>query len=231
MKINKVVLIRHGQSEWNELNKFTGWHDAKLSQKGKDEAKAAAVLLKQKNFFFDYAHTSVLKRAIHTLGYILDILNQNWLLVEKSWRLNERHYGALEGLNKDEVIEKYGQKKVMLWRRSFDIIPPQINIKDKRFPGNDVRYSHLKINDIPLGESLEITAKRVIPYWNKIIFPQLKNNKKILIVAHGNSLRALIQYLNKIDNKEILKLDIPTATPIILDFDKESNPIKWYYLK
>lgn len=231
MKINKVVLIRHGQSEWNELNKFTGWHDAKLSQKGKDEAKAAAVLLKQKNFFFDYAHTSVLKRAIHTLGYILDILNQNWLSVEKSWRLNERHYGALEGLNKDEVIEKYGQKKVMLWRRSFDIIPPQINIKDKRFPGNDIRYSHLKINDIPLGESLEITAKRVIPYWNKIIFPQLKNNKKILIVAHGNSLRALIQYLNKIDNKEILKLDIPTATPIILDFDKESNPIKWYYLK
>jgi len=231
MKINKVVLIRHGQSEWNELNKFTGWHDAKLSQKGKDEAKAAAVLLKQKNFFFDYAHTSVLKRAIHTLGYILDILNQNWLSVEKSWRLNERHYGALEGLNKDEVIEKYGQKKVMLWRRSFDIIPPQINIKDKRFPGNDIRYSHLKINDIPLGESLEITAKRVIPYWNKIIFPQLKNNKKILIVAHGNSLRALIQYLNKIDNKEILKLNIPTATPIILDFDKESNPIKWYYLK
>lgn len=231
MKTNTVVLIRHGQSEWNELNKFTGWHDAKLSQKGKYEAQSAAILLKKENFHFNCAYTSVLQRAIHTLEYILDELNQTWLSVKKSWRLNERHYGALEGLNKDEVIQKYGQKKVTLWRRSFDIIPPQINIKDERFPGNDIRYAHLSINDIPLGESLEITAKRVIPYWNKIIYPQLKNNKKILVVAHGNSLRALIQYLNKIDNKEILELNIPTATPIIMDFDQENNPIKWYYLK
>ncbi|AEO08656.1 phosphoglycerate mutase [Buchnera aphidicola str. Ak (Acyrthosiphon kondoi)] len=231
MTINKLVLIRHGQSEWNELNKFTGWHDAKLSKKGKYEAKSAAILLKKEKFFFDCAYTSVLKRAIHTLQYILDELNQNWLSVKKSWRLNERHYGALEGLNKDEVIQKYGEKKVLLWRRSFETSPPHIDIKDKRFPGNDIRYSHLNINDIPIGESLEITAKRVIPYWNKIIYPQLKNNKKILVVAHGNSLRALIQHLNKIDNKEILKLNIPTATPIIIEFDQKNNPIKWYYLR
>ncbi|BAB13013.1 2,3-diphosphoglycerate-dependent phosphoglycerate mutase [Buchnera aphidicola str. APS (Acyrthosiphon pisum)] len=230
MKINQVVLIRHGQSEWNTLNKFTGWHDAELDKKGKDEAKFAAILLKKEKFFFDCAHTSLLKRAIHTLQYILDELNQTWLSVKKSWRLNERHYGALEGLNKDEVIEKYGQKQVLLWRRSFDISPPQINIKDKRFPGNDPRYSHLNIHDIPLGESLEKTAKRVIPYWNKIVYPELKNNKKILIVAHGNSLRALIQHLYKIDNKAILDLNIPTAQPIILDFDNEKNPIKWHYL-
>ncbi|QCO70861.1 2,3-diphosphoglycerate-dependent phosphoglycerate mutase [Buchnera aphidicola] len=231
MKINKVVLIRHGQSEWNELNKFTGWHDAELSEKGKNEAKSAAVLLKKEKFFFDYAYTSVLKRAIHTLQYILDELNQNWLSVRKSWHLNERHYGALEGLNKDEVIQKYGQKKVMLWRRSFNISPPLIDREDKRFPGNDIRYSHLNINDIPLGESLEITVKRVIPYWNKVIYSQLKNNKKILIVAHGNSLRALIQYLYKINNEKILELNIPTATPIVLDFNQDNNPTKWYYLK
>ncbi|QCI22751.1 2,3-diphosphoglycerate-dependent phosphoglycerate mutase [Buchnera aphidicola] len=231
MKTNKVVLIRHGQSEWNELNKFTGWHDAELSKKGENEAKSAALLLKNEKFFFDYAYTSVLKRAIHTLQYILDELNQNWLSVRKSWRLNERHYGALEGLNKDEVMQKYGQKKVMLWRRSFNISPPLINREDKRFPGNDIRYSHLNISDIPLGESLEITAKRVIPYWDKVIYSQLKNNKKILIVAHGNSLRALIQYLYKINNEKILELNIPTATPIVLYFDKDNNPTKWYYLK
>jgi len=231
MYSKKVVLIRHGKSEWNNLNKFTGWHDSALSEQGKNEAKSAAILLKKEKFFFDCAHTSVLKRAIHTLRYILDELNQSWLSVKKSWRLNERHYGALEGLNKDEVIEKYGEQKVLLWRRSFNIIPPQIDIKDSRFPGNDIRYSNLNINDIPLGESLEITAKRVIPYWNKILYPQLKNNQKILIVAHGNSLRALIQYLNNIDNQEILKLNIPTATPIILYFNKKNNLIKWCYLK
>ncbi|QCI22166.1 2,3-diphosphoglycerate-dependent phosphoglycerate mutase [Buchnera aphidicola] len=230
MTINKIVLLRHGQSEWNELNKFTGWHDAKLSKKGKNEAKNAALLLKKKKFSFDYAYTSVLKRAIHTLGYILDKLDQNWLPVKKSWRLNERHYGALEGLNKNEVIEKYGEKKVMLWRRSFNITPPIINIQDLRFPGNDIRYSNLNIKKIPLGESLETTAKRVIPYWEKTIYPELKKNKKILIVAHGNSLRALIQYLYKIDNNKILSLDIPTATPIIFDFDENHIPINWYYL-
>ncbi|QCI23842.1 2,3-diphosphoglycerate-dependent phosphoglycerate mutase [Buchnera aphidicola (Macrosiphoniella sanborni)] len=231
MKNNKIILIRHGQSEWNELNKFTGWHDAKLSEKGKQEAKFAAFLLKTEKFSFDFAYTSVLKRAIHTLQYILDELNQNWLPVEKSWRLNERHYGALEGLNKDEVTKKYGEEQVLIWRRSFNIKPPQIDIQDKRFPGNDLRYANLNKSDIPIGESLENTAKRVIPYWNEVIYPKLKNNKKILIVAHGNSLRALIQYLNKINNQDIIELNIPTAKPIILEFDKNYSPTKWYYLK
>ncbi|QIE02018.1 2,3-diphosphoglycerate-dependent phosphoglycerate mutase [Buchnera aphidicola] len=231
MQKNKIVLIRHGQSIWNELNKFTGWHDIELSEKGKNEAKNAAMLLKQNKFSFDYAYTSVLKRAIYTLRYILDILNEHWIIVKKSWHLNERHYGALEGLNKDEIIQKYGEKQVMLWRRSFNVIPPQINMQDERFPGHDLRYSHLNISDIPLGESLEMTSKRVIPYWNKVIYPQLKNNKKILIVAHGNSLRALMQHLNQIDNQDIIKLNIPTAAPIILEFDQKNSFIQWYYLK
>ncbi|AYN24762.1 2,3-diphosphoglycerate-dependent phosphoglycerate mutase [Buchnera aphidicola] len=231
MKNNKLILIRHGQSQWNNLNRFTGWHDIELSQNGKNEAKKAGLLLKKEKFFFDYAHTSMLKRAIHTLGYILDTLNQSWLPVKKSWRLNERHYGALEGLNKDEMIQKYGEKQVNLWRRSFDIIPPQITLKDKRFPGNDIRYASIDTNTIPLGESLELTAKRVIPYWNEFILPQIKKRQKVLVVAHGNSLRALIQFINKIDNKKILELEIPTAMPIVLEFNKECIPMKWYYLK
>ncbi|QCI20440.1 2,3-diphosphoglycerate-dependent phosphoglycerate mutase [Buchnera aphidicola (Brachycaudus cardui)] len=231
MIAKKVVLIRHGQSVWNELNQFTGWHDVELTRKGKDEAQSAALLLKKNNFFFDCSYTSVLKRAIHTLQYILDEIDQSWLSVQKTWRLNERHYGALEGLNKNQVIEKYGEKKVMLWRRSFNITPPKISMHDKRFPGHDRRYSHLKFDKIPLGESLETTAIRVIPYWDQVIYPELKKNKKILIVAHGNSLRALVQYLNKIDNQKILELNIPTATPIIVEFNEQYIPIKWYYLK
>ncbi|AAM67849.1 2,3-diphosphoglycerate-dependent phosphoglycerate mutase [Buchnera aphidicola] len=230
MKTNKLVLIRHGQSKWNKLNKFTGWHDIELSDNGINEALKAGSLLKKEKFFFDYAHTSMLKRAIHTLRYILDTLDQSWLPVQKSWRLNERHYGALEGLNKDEMISKYGEEQVNLWRRSFEIIPPQIRLNDKRFPGNDIRYSNIDNNELPLGESLELTAKRVIPYWNKFILPQIKKRNRVLIVAHGNSLRALIQFLNKIDNKKILELNIPTATPIILEFNEEYNSIKWYYL-
>lgn len=231
MKSNTVVLIRHGQSIWNELNKFTGWYDATLSENGKNEAQSAAILLKKNKFSFDYAYTSVLTRAIYTLRYILDELNQNWILVKKSWCLNERHYGALEGLNKDEVIKKYGEKQVLLWRRSFNIVPPKINIQDKRFPGNDLRYSNLHLSDIPLGESLEMTSKRVIPYWKTVIYPKLQDNKKILIVAHGNSLRALMQHLNNISNKDIIKLNIPTAVPIILEFDQNNSLIEWYYLK
>lgn len=231
MTINKLILIRHGESKWNKLNQFTGWYDAELSENGKKEAKNAGFLLKKQNFFFDYAYTSVLKRAIHSLQYVLDVINQIWIPVKKSWRLNERHYGALEGFNKDKIIEKYGEKKVHLWRRSFDIIPPKISLKDKRFPGNDVRYANINIDDIPLGESLKLTAKRVIPYWKKIIFPKIQEKKRILIVAHGNSLRALIQYLHKIDNEKILEINIPTATPIVLEFNEKCIPIKWYYLK
>lgn len=229
--MNKVVLIRHGESQWNQLNKFTGWHDVELSQNGKHEAKNTGLLLKKEKFFFDYSHTSMLKRAIYTLQYILKELNQPWLSVQKSWRLNERHYGALEGYNKDEIIKKYGHEQVLLWRRSFNICPPMINIEDKRFPGYDIRYSNIDVNKLPKGESLELTIQRVIPYWKKFIYPQLKQRKKILIVAHGNSLRALMQYLNKIDTEKIIELEIPTAVPIILEFNEKQIPIKWYYLK
>ncbi|WP_410051781.1 2,3-diphosphoglycerate-dependent phosphoglycerate mutase [Buchnera aphidicola] len=229
--MNKVVLIRHGESEWNKLNKFTGWHDVELSQNGKKEAEKTGLLLKKEKFFFDYSHTSMLKRAIYTLQYILNKLDQPWLSVQKSWRLNERHYGDLEGFDKNEIIQKYGDKQVLLWRRSFNVNPPQIDIKDKRFPGNDIRYSNVNINELPTGESLELTVKRVIPYWDQVIYPQLKRRKKILIVAHGNSLRALMQHLNKIDNKNIIELEIPTAIPIILEFDEKYIPSKWYYLK
>ncbi|QIQ41330.1 MAG: 2,3-diphosphoglycerate-dependent phosphoglycerate mutase [Buchnera aphidicola (Aphis urticata)] len=229
--MNKVVLIRHGESKWNQLNKFTGWHDVELSENGKNEAKKTGLLLKKEKFFFDYSHTSMLKRAIHTLQYIAKVLNQSWLSVQKSWRLNERHYGALEGFNKNEIIQKYGYEKVLLWRRSFDVVPPQIDVKDKRFPGNDIRYANVDTNQLPIGESLEMTIKRVIPYWKKFVYPQLQRRKKILIVAHGNSLRALIQYLNNIDNKKIIELEIPTAVPIILEFNEKCIPTKWYYLK
>lgn len=231
MKIKKLVLIRHGESEWNKSNKFTGWHDVKLTDKGINEARKAALFLKQEKFFFDSVHTSMLKRAIYTLRYILDELDQIWLSVNKSWRLNERHYGALEGLNKDDILLRYGKEKVMSWRRSFHTIPPIITTTDKRFPGNDVRYSNIDKNDIPLGESLELTGKRVIHYWKKKIYPELKNNKRILIVAHGNSLRALMQYLYQINHQDILQLNIPTAVPIILEFNNNCIPHKWYYLK
>ncbi|QCI24375.1 2,3-diphosphoglycerate-dependent phosphoglycerate mutase [Buchnera aphidicola (Muscaphis stroyani)] len=231
MTNKKLVMIRHGESQWNKLNKFTGWYDSELSELGKKEAKIAALLLKKEKFIFDLAYSSVLQRAIHTLWYILKELNQTWLSVEKSWRLNERHYGALQGLNKTETALKFGNKKVMLWRRSVEVLPPQINITDDRFPGNDIRYSHLKIDEIPLGESLYLTSKRVIPYWENTILPQLKNNKRILIVAHGNSLRALMQYLNNLDDENIMKLNIPTAVPIVLEFDKKWIPLTWHYLK
>ncbi|WP_422667603.1 2,3-diphosphoglycerate-dependent phosphoglycerate mutase [Buchnera aphidicola] len=230
MIMYKIVLLRHGESSWNKLNRFTGWHDVELTENGKKEAQYAAEILKKEKFFFNEAHTSVLKRAINTLWNVMCNLNQTWLPVKKTWRLNERHYGALEGLNKDETMLKYGEKKVIAWRRSFYAIPPKIQKTDIRFPGYDIRYSHLDVKNIPVGESLELTVKRVIPYWKKIILPQLKKNKKILIVAHGNSLRALIQYLKKIDSNNIEKLNIPTAIPIILEFNKELIAQKYYFL-
>ncbi|MCW5196788.1 2,3-bisphosphoglycerate-dependent phosphoglycerate mutase, partial [Buchnera aphidicola (Pemphigus obesinymphae)] len=191
----------------------------------------AAKLLNSKEFTFDIAYTSMLKRAIHTLWLILKDLNQSWIPINKSWHLNERHYGALQGLNKLETAKKYGVEQVKKWRRSFNTIPPKVDILDKRFPGNDIRYSHLKPEQLPVSESLEITINRVIPYWNKIIFPSLKKNKKIIIVAHGNSLRALIKYLNNIDNDKILELEIPTGMPIVYEFNKKFEPIKYFYLK
>jgi 2,3-bisphosphoglycerate-dependent phosphoglycerate mutase len=231
MIFTKLILIRHGESQWNKLNKFTGWEDIDLSSQGEKEAKNAARLLSLKEFTFDLAYTSMLKRAIHTLWFILKDLNRSWIPINKSWRLNERHYGALQGLNKLDTIQKYGQEQVKQWRRSFTTMPPKVNTSDRRFPGNDTRYSNVKLNQLPVSESLELTVNRVIPYWQKTIFPSLKKNKKIIIVAHGNSLRALIKYLDNIDNNKILELEIPTGIPIVYEFNEKFEPIKYSYLK
>ncbi|XRX42842.1 MAG: 2,3-diphosphoglycerate-dependent phosphoglycerate mutase [Buchnera aphidicola (Eriosoma harunire)] len=230
MKIKKLVLIRHGESEWNELNKFTGWYDAKLSKKGKEEAYLAGKLLKLNGFHFNIAYTSMLTRAITTLWIILDVLNQSWLTVEKSWCLNERHYGALQGLNKLETEHQYGSNQVNLWRRSFKIIPPSIDKSDKRFPGHDIRYQNVSQEKLPISESLELTLKRVALYWNDVIKEKLNHDNTILIVAHGNSLRALIKYISYISDIDIMKINIPTGMPIIYEFNTSLKPIKYYYL-
>ncbi|NIH41236.1 MAG: 2,3-diphosphoglycerate-dependent phosphoglycerate mutase [Buchnera aphidicola (Periphyllus aceris)] len=226
----KVVFLRHGESEWNKLNNFTGWNDVNLTKNGIKEAREAGEVLKKYNINFDIAYTSVLKRAIFTLWKILKKINQSWIPVYKTWRLNERHYGALQGLNKDEVIPFYGKKNVIDWRRSFSVIPPKMKSLNDKFSGYDNRYFDMKKKDVPLSESLDLTLKRVLPYWKDIIVPQIKKNKKIIIVAHGNSLRALIKYLDKIDEKDVPDLNIPTGKPIIYKFDKYCNPIKYYFI-
>lgn len=226
----KLVLLRHGESQWNKENKFTGWYDIDLSEKGYNEAKLAGDLLKKNSFIFDYAFTSLLKRAIHTLWCILDALDLSWISVEKSWKLNERHYGALQGLNKSETIKKYGEKIVKGWRRSFSIQPPKINVRSTYYPGNDIKYSHLNNKDIPLAESLEKTTNRVVSYWNKNILPRMYNGERVIIVAHGNSLRGLIKYLDNIDEKKIIDLNIPTGIPIVYLFNKSLEPKEYYYL-
>ncbi|WP_343191956.1 2,3-diphosphoglycerate-dependent phosphoglycerate mutase [Buchnera aphidicola (Formosaphis micheliae)] len=228
---HKLILIRHGESEWNRLNKFTGWTDIDLSKNGKKEAIDAAKLLLLNKITVDLAYTSMLKRSIHTLWYILKYLDRSWIPVKKSWNLNERHYGALQGLNKLDTIKEYGAEQVQKWRRSFDETPPKLTPSDIRCPGNDIRYSNVEIDKLPMSESLESTINRVVDYWKIDILPNFKKNKKIIIVAHGNSLRALIKYLNKINNNDIVKLDIPTGTPIIYEFNKKFVPIKYFYLK
>lgn len=226
----KIVLIRHGESEWNESNKFTGWYDSKLTKNGKKEAKKAGKLLKKNNMFFDSFHTSVLKRAIYTLWIILKKINQPWVKIKKTWRLNERHYGKLQGLNKEKVTKTYGKKKIFDWRRSFFSIPPCIKKYNDKKSGYDLRYSKIKKQNFPLGESLELTLKRVVFYWKNIIIPELKKKKKIIIVAHGNSLRALITYLDKIKVEDVPNLNIPTGRPIIYQFDNNLKPKKYYFL-
>ncbi|WDI78953.1 2,3-diphosphoglycerate-dependent phosphoglycerate mutase [Candidatus Purcelliella pentastirinorum] len=230
-KNKKIILIRHGESIWNKENKFTGWQDIDLSENGIIEAKKAGNLLKKKKYFLDVAYTSMLTRAIHTLWIILKILNQVWLPVYKTWRLNERHYGNLEGMNKDEIKKKYGIKQVHSWRRSLNVSPPKMNEKDKRFFTNDIRYKNLKKKYIPNGESLSSTIKRIIPYWEKNIINQLKKSKCIIIVAHGNSLRSLIKYINNLNENQISELNIPTGVPIIYEFSDKNQLIKNYYLK
>ncbi|TAN41570.1 MAG: 2,3-diphosphoglycerate-dependent phosphoglycerate mutase [Nitrospirae bacterium] len=226
----KLVLLRHGESVWNRENRFTGWTDVDLSEKGLEEAKKCGQLLKREGYVFDAAFTSLLKRAIRTLWMVLDEMDLMWIPVTRAWQLNERHYGALQGLNKAETSAKYGEDQVLIWRRSFDVPPPPLTPDDDRFPGKDPRYKGLNEKELPLQESLKDTIDRCIPYWNEHIVPQLKAGKKVLITAHGNSLRALVRHLDNISDEEILKLNIPTGIPLVYELDDELKPIRHYYL-
>lgn len=226
----KLVLIRHGESEWNKANLFTGWTDVDLSEKGIKEAKDGGKLLKEENYTFDIAFTSVLKRAIRTLNLALDELDLMWVPVRKSWRLNERHYGALQGLNKAETAEKYGDEQVLVWRRSYDVPPPALKEDDKRYPGIDPKYAMLDKRTLPFSECLKDTVERFLPYWHDQIAPAIKSGKKVLVAAHGNSLRALVKFLDNISDEEIVKLNIPTGIPLVYELDENLNSMKSYYL-
>ena len=226
----KLVLVRHGQSVWNLENKFTGWTDVGLSEKGVEEAKEAGKVLKAKGFSFDVAYTSVLKRATDTLKYILEEMQED-IPIYYSYKLNERHYGALQGLNKDETRKKYGDEQVRLWRRSASVRPPALTEEDDRYPGHDPKYKHLKKEELPLTENLMDTVKRVIEYWNSNIKTDILDGKKVIIVAHGNSLRGLIKYLDNLSDEEVMNLEIETGNPICYELDNDLKPIKHYYLK
>ena len=225
-----LVLIRHGESVWNKANLFTGWTDVDLSENGKKEADLAGKTLKENGYDFDICYTSYLKRAIHTLNHVLEALDLEYLPVIKNWRLNERHYGALQGLNKSETAEKYGEEQVKIWRRSFDVRPPVLEKTDERAPINQKMYSKENQDDLPLTESLKDTIKRVVPYCENEIKPHLENNEKVLIVAHGNSLRALIMYLEHLTKEEIIGLNIPTGIPLVIEFDDNFNVVKKEFL-
>lgn len=229
-KLKKLVLLRHGESEWNKQNRFSGWTDVDLSREGILEAEKAGTLLKENGFMFDVAFTSVLKRGIRTLWIVLDKLDLLWIPVYKSWRLNERHYGALQGYYKAKMAAEIGEEQVLIWRRSYDIPPPPLKTSDPRYPGTDIRYQDLDSKDIPLTESLKNTVERFLPYWHETIAPTIKNGKKVLISAHGNSLRALVKYLDDVSEEEIVKLNIPTGIPLIYELDDDLKPINHYYL-
>jgi len=226
----QITLIRHGESAWNKENRFTGWTDVPLSEKGIEEARSAGRLLKAEGFNFDLAFTSVLKRAIKTLWLTLEEMDLMWIPVKHSWKLNERHYGALQGLNKADTAAKYGDDQVKIWRRSYDIRPPMLEQTDERFPGKDPRYANLKPSELPAGECLADTVARVVPYWQEVIVPEILAGRKIIIAAHGNSLRALVKYLDNISDKDILELNIPTGVPLVYDLDKDMKPIAHRYL-
>ncbi|GHT37517.1 2,3-bisphosphoglycerate-dependent phosphoglycerate mutase [Endomicrobiia bacterium] len=228
--MHKVVLIRHGESVWNKENKFTGWADVDLSEKGKEEALKAGTELKKAGFTFDLAYTSVLKRAIKTLWNVLDVMNLVWIPVIKSWKLNEKHYGTLQGLNKAETAEKYGEDQVKIWRRSYNTPPMALDESDDRYTGKDTRYAGFSKSELPLTECLKDTVARVVLYWEKEIAPQIKADKKVIIAAHGNSLRALVKYLDNISDSDIINLNIPTAMPLVYELDENLKPIKNYYL-
>ena len=226
----KVVLLRHGESMWNKENLFTGWTDVDLSEKGVEEAHNAAKLLKEGGYTFDIAFTSVLKRAIRTLWIVMDDMDLMWIPVIRSWRLNERMYGDLQGLNKAQTAEKFGDAQVLAWRRSYDTPPPALKRGDERDPGNDRRYGHLPTDEVPLTECLKDTVERFLPYWVDTIVPVIKEGKQVVIAAHGNSLRALVKYLDNISEEEITGLNIPTGVPLVYELDKDMRPIKHYYL-
>ena len=226
----KLVVVRHGESTWNKENRFTGWTDVDLSEKGKEEAKKAGEILKAEGFEFDLAYTSVLKRAIRTLWYVLDEMDLMWIPVIRDWRLNERHYGALQGLNKAETAARHGEEQVKIWRRSYDIQPPALEESDERFPGHDPRYGNLTADQLPKTECLKDTVARFLPLWKNEISNDIKSGKKVLIVAHGNSLRALVKYLDNIPDDEIVGLNIPTGIPLVYELDDDLKPIKHYYL-
>jgi 2,3-bisphosphoglycerate-dependent phosphoglycerate mutase len=227
----KVVLVRHGQSEWNKANRFTGWKDVDLTEQGVREAQRAGELLSEEGFQFDVAYTSVLKRAIRTLWNITDVMDQMWVPVIRDWRLNERHYGALQGLNKAETAEKYGEDQVLIWRRSYDTPPPAMEKDDERYAGNFRVYrENLTPEQIPLTESLKDTVARFVPYFQSEIAPQIREGKRVLIVAHGNSLRALVKHLDQVSDEEIVKLNIPTGIPLVYELEDDLTPIRHYYL-
>lgn len=226
----KLVLLRHGESVWNKENLFTGWTDVDLSEKGMEEAHQAGKLLKQEGYHFDVAYTSVLKRAIRTLWITLDEMDLMWIPVIRDWRLNERHYGALQGLNKAQTAAKYGDAQVKIWRRSYDTRPPDLDLDDERYPGKDMRYKSLNSEELPRAECLKDTVARFLPLWHETIVPDIKAGKKVLIAAHGNSLRALVKYLDNISDDEITELNIPTGIPLVYELDDQLKPIKHYYL-
>lgn len=225
-----LVVIRHGESEWNKLNLFTGWTDVDLSENGRLEAETAGKLLKEEGFSFDVCYTSYLKRAIHTLDIVLDEMDLEWLPVNKSWKLNERHYGDLQGLNKKETAEKYGEEQVKIWRRSYDVPPPALDPDDERNPAKQEQYKDVPAEELPLTECLKDTVARVVPYFEEVIKPQMLAGEKVIIVAHGNSLRALVKYLENISDKDIVEVNIPNGIPLVYEFDRDFNVISKRYL-
>jgi 2,3-bisphosphoglycerate-dependent phosphoglycerate mutase len=228
--MNRLVLLRHGESTWNRENRFTGWTDVDLSERGREEAAEAGRLLKEGGYVFDLAFTSVLKRAIRTLWIGLDVLDQMWIPEAKSWRLNERHYGALQGLNKAETAAQHGEAQTKIWRRSYDIPPPPLTPDDPRHPSRDPRYRGLQPNELPLTESLKDTVARFLPYWHQTIAPEIRGGKRVLIAAHGNSLRALVKYLDHTSEQDIVELNIPTGIPLVYELDEQLKPVKKFYL-
>jgi 2,3-bisphosphoglycerate-dependent phosphoglycerate mutase len=228
--MTKLVLVRHGESTWNKENRFTGWTDVDLSDKGRQEAREAGAVLRAEGYTFDVAYTSVLKRAIRTLWSILDGMDLMWIPVHRSWRLNERHYGALQGLNKAETAAKFGEQQVKIWRRSYDVPPPELTPDDERYPGCDPRYRAISQQELPLTECLKDTVARFLPLWHETIAPAIGKGQKVLIAAHGNSLRALVKYLDNVSEKDIVELNIPTGMPLVYELDDSLKPLRRYYL-